>query len=386
LNPATIAIVSPSSHQLLELGHRLKRLPYIGEIMTIHADLQQIPDFQVPLDVIIAADPFEDPRTLDALGACAKRFPHTRLMVCSKQHSPDFLMHAMRCGVREVLSPEASDDLFGEAIQRLQMHSQQGQDRAGKVLAFISCKGGGGATFLATNLAYALAAQSDKRIAVIDLNLQFGDAALFVSDQKPSTHLGELSQKSRHLDAGLLSASMLPVLPNYGVLASPEHPSSAKEIQAGQIGSIIRLAKTQYDFVILDIGRGLDQVGLTALELSDQIFPVLQNTIPYLRDGKRLLGLLQSLGFANEKIAPVLNRHDRESEITVAHLETALSKKVARTIPNHYAAVAASVNQGVPVVKLAKHSPVSKSLMDWAAQMSGRTERASRHWMARVLH
>ena len=59
---------------------------------------------------------------------------------------------------------------------------------------------------------------------------------------------------------------------------------------------------------------------------------------------------------------------------------------MARTIPNHYAAVAASVNQGIPVVKLAKHSPVSKNLMEWANKISGKKTTSFSHWMRQVLH
>jgi pilus assembly protein CpaE len=386
LHPSTIAVVSPLSTQLLDLGQRLKRIPNIGSVITIHSDLQNLPDLQDPPDVVIAADPFEEYQSMDALARFGLRYPRTRLVVCSRQNSADFLMHAMRSGVREVIPPEASDEFLLEAMRRIQSQQHPALEKEGTVLSFISCKGGGGATFLATNLAYALASEHNKRLAVIDLNLQYGDAALFVSDQKPATHLGELSQKMRHLDASLLSAAMLPVLPNYGLLASPETPALGSDIQAGQIASIIRLARSQYDYVILDIGRGLDQVGFTALELSDQIYPILQNTIPYIRDGKRLLGLMQSMGYEDEKIFPVVNRHDRESEITIKQLETALAKKIARTIPNHYSAVAASVNQGVPVVKLAKASPVAKSLLNWASKLSGKYEHTPRGWIARVLH
>jgi pilus assembly protein CpaE len=386
LHPSTIAVVSPLSTQLLDLGQRLKRIPNIGSVITIHSDLQNLPDLQDPPDVVIAADPFEEYQSMDALARFGQRYPRTRLVVCSRQNSADFLMHAMRSGVREVIPPEASDEFLLEAMRRIQSQQHPALEKEGTVMSFISCKGGGGATFLATNLAYALASEHNKRLAVIDLNLQYGDAALFVSDQKPATHLGELSQKMRHLDASLLSAAMLPVLPNYGLLASPETPALASDIQAGQIASIIRLARSQYDYVILDIGRGLDQVGFTALELSDQIYPILQNTIPYIRDGKRLLGLMQSMGYEDEKIFPVVNRHDRESEITIKQLETALAKKIARTIPNHYSAVAASVNQGVPVVKLAKASPVAKSLLNWASKLSGKCELTPRGWIARVLH
>lgn len=386
MQATTIAIISPMTQALMTLSQKLKRIPQVGEVITIQGDLKTQPDLPDPVDVVIAADSFEERRSLEVLAQFGMKHPRTSLVLCSRQNSPDFLIQAMRSGVREVISPEVSDEDLGEVILRLNKQHSKVQDQDGKVMAFISCKGGGGATFLATNLGYTLASQQGKRVTVIDLNLQFGDAALFVSDQRPSTHLGELSQQSRHLDASLLSAAMLSVLPHFGVLAAPDHPSMATDIQAGQIRSIIRLAKSHYDYVILDIGRSLDIVGLTALEMSDHIFPILQNTIPYLRDGKRLMDLFHSLGYPNEKIYPVLNRHDKDSEITLQHLEKALSKKILRTIPNHYAAVAASVNQGIPVVKLAKSSPVAKALCDWATQISGKRSPPSRNWITRILH
>ncbi len=80
--------------------------------------------------------------------------------------------------------------------------------RDGKIIAFVSCKGGSGATFLAANLAYALA-QENQRVALFDLNLQFGDAALFVSDQKPAATLSHVAQQIHRLDASFLAASMV---------------------------------------------------------------------------------------------------------------------------------------------------------------------------------
>jgi pilus assembly protein CpaE len=178
LHPATIAVISPLSNQLLDLGHRLKQIPNLGEVITIHGDLQNLPELNDPPDVVIAADPFEERRSMEALARFGMRYPRTLLAVYSRQNSPEFLMHAMRSGVREVISPEASDALLIETMRRLQSQHQPSQDKEGTVMSFISCKGGGGATFLATNLAYALAANHDQRVAVIDLNLQYGDAAL----------------------------------------------------------------------------------------------------------------------------------------------------------------------------------------------------------------
>ena len=40
----------------------------------------------------------------------------------------------------------------------------------GKVFAFLSCKGGSGATFLAANFAYVLAYEFSRRVALISYN------------------------------------------------------------------------------------------------------------------------------------------------------------------------------------------------------------------------
>src|SRR5690606_34396146 len=85
-----------------------------------------------------------------------------------------------------------------------------------RILAFVSCKGGSGSTFLATNLAYALAALENKRVLLIDLNLQFGDASLFVSDRRPTVTIGDLAREINRVDQGFLQGSLIDVLPNFG--------------------------------------------------------------------------------------------------------------------------------------------------------------------------
>ena len=100
------------------------------------------------------------------------------------------------------------------------------------MLAFVSCKGGSGATFIAANLGYALAAGEQRKVALFDLNLQFGDAALFVSDHKPATTLSQLSQQIVRLDASLLSASMIQITPAYSVLAAADDPAHAADVEA----------------------------------------------------------------------------------------------------------------------------------------------------------
>jgi pilus assembly protein CpaE len=123
--------------------------------------------------------------------------------------------------------------------------------------------------------------------------------------------------------------------------------------------------------VVLDVGRSLDAVSIRALDHADMIFPILQTTLPYIRDSKRLLNVFRSLEYGKEKIQLIVNRHDKNSEIRLKDLESAFDAEIAFTMPNNYDAAAASVNQGVPVLQLAPTAPLSQALAELARKLSG---------------
>lgn len=336
------------------------------------------------LDMLVIDQPSFTAADLEKLELFGRSHPRLSFVVICQDHSPAFLLQAMRAGVREVLlSPAAGPELVA-AVTRIEDQIVGRTRSRGEVLALISCKGGSGSTFLATNLAYALASLG-KSVALIDLNLQFGDASLYVSDQKPLATLSQVCQQIHRLDASFLTSSMLNVSANYSLLAAPEDPTHANDIKPEHIDAILKLARKHYDYVVLDVGRGLDAVSIRALDQADQIFPVVQATLPYIRDGKRLLGVFRSLDYPKEKIHVVVNRHEKSSSIRLQDLQDAFGLATFRLIPNHYEAAAASVAQGVPVIKLAKGSPLSKALQEFARSLLPPEAKSESGFVSRVF-
>jgi pilus assembly protein CpaE len=291
----------------------------------------------------------------------------------------------MRAGVREVLPAPVTAATLVPALARMREKLERHEHVNGKVLAFVSCKGGSGATFLATNLAYAMATECGQRVALIDLNLQFGDASLFVADQKPPGTLADVALQIHRLDASLLASIMMPITSNFSVLAAPDDPVHAGDITPTHIDKLLSLARRHYDFVVLDIGRGLDPVGLRALDLADTIFPVLQTTLPYVRDGKRLLDVFRSLGYPPTKVQVIVNRHQKNAHVKLEDLEAACGTPIWRVVPNHFETAAASVNQGIPVLKLSAKNPIAKALKGLARGLVGDAAPAPGGWLARLL-
>jgi len=327
-------------------------------------------------------------RSLQAIEALALRRPGLNAIVISQDPSPEFLMEAMRSGVREVVPASSPPEVLQAALARVrQMRGLTSKLQDGKVYAFVSCKGGSGATFLASNLAYALAAEQGKRVALIDLSLQFGDAALYVCDHRAPSNIAELAQQIHRLDASLLKSAMLEVLPNLSVLAAPEDPAHASDVKPEHVEAIIKLARAQFDVVIIDTPRTLDAVSLRALDSADTVFPVMQLTLPFVRDARRLLEIFRSLEYPRSKVRVVVNRYEKGGAITLEDLEKALGQAPFKTVPNSYGPVADSVNLGVPLVKAQRTNAVSKVLIETARELmpAPQEQSTSSGWLARVF-
>jgi len=368
-----IAILSRDERHMIELARQLRSRPGADEVDMISgtpARLATMSDEAVP-DVLIVDQPRPDEGELDQLESIGQLFPRMGFIVLSEDLSQQFLLRAMRAGVREVLPAAPGAAALTQALERAAEKLGSHGAAQGKVLAFISCKGGSGSTFLATNLAYALSSGGAKRVALIDMNLQFGDASLFVSDNKPLATLSDVATQIHRLDPSFLASSMVAVTPNFSVLAAPSDPAHASDVKPEHVDAIIKLARRQYDFVVLDVGRSLDPVSIRALDHADTIYPVLQMTLPYIRDGKRLLTVFRNLDYGRDKVELIINRYDKNGDIRLKDLEEAFDTEIHVTMPNNYDAAAKSVNQGVPVTRLAPESPLSGALMDMARELTG---------------
>lgn len=263
---------------------------------------------------------------------------------------------------------EALLEAPGDTRQKIAALPDSG--RNGMIVTFIGCKGGSGATFLATNLGYVLAEDDSRKVAVIDLNCLFGNASHYVSSRAPASTLADVARQVHRLDGPFLASSMIPVLPNYHVLAAPAEPEHALDIRPEQIDALLWTAASHYDIVIVDAGRSLDSITVRAMNQSRMILAVLQPALPFVRDARRLLHALSALGYGKDKVRLLVNRCAKGDAITLQDVARTLRHEVFRTVPNSFNAVADSINQGVPIVTLASRDPVAKALRKLARALA----------------
>ncbi|MDB5909048.1 MAG: response regulator receiver protein [Massilia sp.] len=344
----------------------------IGATRASLRDALDRPPTDAPALVIIDASASEaaDADSLDRLG---KHFASTSFMLLTgAAQQQDLLIRAMRAGVREVLQLPLAHHAFHESLDRIANFTASSTLGGGKVLAFIACKGGSGATFISTNLGYALATLAHKKVLLIDLHGQFGNAALYVSDQKPTMTLSDVCSQIARVDGPLLDACLVHVAPGFGVLAAANDPGHAANLKPEQMDSLLRVARQHYDYIILDVGRQIDAISLRALDNADTIYPILQLGLPDIREGRRLLDIFRSLGYPTDNIRLIVNRYEKGGKLRLQDLQSALGTEALHTIPNDYMAVTDSVNQGVPVLQLARSSAVARSLAELVELLTAR--------------
>lgn len=313
----------------------------------------------------------------------ALALPQLVIAVLSGNQTPDYLRMAMRAGVREVLVPGSGE--LPKLIARVEQNLAHGPaHEKGRIIAFLPAKGSSGCTFITTSLAYSLASRFNKRVLLVDLNLQVGDAAFFLSDKNPAFTLADVCQEVHRLDASMLAASAVQVMPNFSILASPGDAEKAMQVKPEHVARVLKAAVLHYDFVLLDLDRALDAVTLVALDNADLIMPVMQQSLPYLRDEVRLVKAFAGLGYSMDRIRPIVNRYDRKDEITLEQMTTALGIPVYHTVPNSYFNVTSAINQGKALASLDDRNEVVKAIDDIAQDLTG-IKVSKEGWLRRML-
>lgn len=344
--------------------------PHIGSTdMLDNVVITDKPDVLV-IDASVGADL----NILQQIESALAKFPQIHTILISPDQSVEYLTLAMHIGVRKVLGSPVDALSFQEALRLAQSRMAaaalaSAAFKGGLVIAMVGAKGGSGVTFLATNLAYALARQN-KRVAVLDLRLSFGDAAIYLGNTGAKTNLAELAQQYQRVDEAMLEASMAKVSERVHVLVAPATPELATEVTPVAIEKIIEVARRHYDFVVMDVSSTLDPVALKAINLANLVYLVVQLDIPNVRAAKSMGQYLRGHGCAPDKMQIVVNSYQRGAHFDLEDVEKSTLARVARTIPSSPAAVADSVNQGIPLVEITPRDPVARALREWAENLA----------------
>jgi pilus assembly protein CpaE len=299
----------------------------------------------------------------------------------------EVLQAAMRAGVRDVLPASFSPQQLVDAVVRAEMLSKQIRERGGagpeaekeatdhKVITVFSSKGGCGKSFVSSNLAVLLASRTGAEIAMVDLDLQFGDLAIMLQ-LFPARTIYDAAQNLERLDAQALRGYLTPHRSKVFLLAAPLEPGLSETISAEAVKVILQMLKSVFRYVVVDSPPSFTDHVLGALDESDECVLITSMDVPSIKNLKLSLQTLELLGFGRNRIRLILNRADSKVGLRVQEVEKTLGTTVDVAIPSSRE-VPLSINRGTPLVIDDPKSPVVASLVKLVDAVIGSPPAAS---------
>jgi pilus assembly protein CpaE len=290
---------------------------------------------------------------------------HTRvpLLLIASGEASSLLEDALGADVSDVLLLPALTENVVFAIRKATQaprRSTTGVRKEGRIITVFSPKGGTGKTVIATNLAAALSKAGDRRTLLLDLDLQFGDAAIMLGIE-PEKTIFDFVNAPGELDPDKLAGYTTKHKSGLDILPAPLRPEDAELVTEAKLGRLIEVARATYDAIVVDTSPFFHGPMLATLDRTDELLLVCSLDVPTLKNVRLALGTLEMLSFPSARVRVVLNRANSKVGMKQREVEAALEVKVHYEVPSDRA-VPLSVNKGAPAVLSDPGSDFSRSI------------------------
>ncbi len=315
-------------------------------------------------------------QALNLIAQVTRDLPSCSVVVVSSSQEGSLILKAMRNGAKEFLGfPLVLED-FLSALNRIQMTAapsdgEQAAPRSSQVITVAGVSGGVGCTSLAINLACCLASHEQNSVAVIDLDLALGDTDVWL-DIIPDYTIQDVAENISRLDYSLLKRSLTKHSSGAFLLPRPVQMDMSTQITTDVLKRIIALLRATFSHLVIDVSKSFNPLDLAAMELSDSVLLAAQLDLPCLRNVVRLSQYFDTNENICEKIKVVMNRLGLEdTQISISKALETIGRDIYCQIPNDYATMVESRNNGVPLVVQSPKAKLTRTIMELANSVGG---------------
>lgn len=320
-------------------------------------------------DVLLLDINLSDNSEVEALDGIIRTYGKSLSVVAtSRDATLEGVRRLMRLGVADFLPQPISDSELTTALEyasRKIGHGEGAEQARASVFSYIKPVGGMGATMLAVQSAYCLAAMGTKepQVCLLDLDLQFGNAAVY-QDLQCKFSIMDVVLSPGDLDGAFLRGVMAHHNSGIDVLTAPLTIEPLDALTPDLVARLLDVAAEEYDYVLIDMPQALTDWTQVVLDRSDVVFLVTQLTVAAIRQSRRLLEIMREKGIDEAHTAIVVNRFESRwsREVTVKEAEKALGRQIDYFVPNDYKTVNAALNEGVRLSEIKRGSKVEKRI------------------------
>ena len=296
----------------------------------------------------------------------------TRTPLIAAAYDPPlaFVRSLIRAGARDVvplpLDMVELETSLAPISESLAQRDFADQTKHAKVVSVIKSLGGVGATSLLTQLGVRFAqreAQHGREACLIDLDLQFGDAA-FQLGLNSKLSLSDLVEAGSRLDGDLLRAATTPHPSGLHVIAAPPEMMPLDSMTSEQVLEIVELAAREFGTVLVDLPSNWTNWSLSLVARSDLILLVTQPAVASINRARKQLELLRSQELDSGSVRLVVNRVEKGlfKSVGLSDIRDSLGKDVSYTVANEHAVIRAAIERGVPIEEIKRKSAIGRDL------------------------
>jgi pilus assembly protein CpaE len=256
-------------------------------------------------------------------------------------------------GVSDYLVKPIAPALLQKSLLNVVESATQGRpsDRLGRLVAVVGARGGVGTTTLATGVAWTIAHRRRRRVALVDLDLQFGTVALAL-DLEPSPGLREALEHPNRIDGLFVDRAMVTQSDTLYVLSGEESLGEPLVPDTNALDLLLKELRNKFHYAVVDVPRQVSPATQHILQTATNLVLVTDLSLAGMRDTLRQLSLMPAANAACQ-VTIVANRAGqyREGDIGRKEFEAAVGRGLDFLIPFDAKSVAAATNVGRPVAE-----------------------------------
>jgi pilus assembly protein CpaE len=329
-------------------------------------------------NVIVLEAPAERAALIEELDALAESCdPGTKVVVLGRANDVALYRRLMARGVSEYLVPPFEVVDFLSALS--QLFRAPGAKPLGRIVAVAGAKGGVGASTVAHNLAWSLAALTEKATLIADFDVAFGTAGLDFNQDPPQT-IAEAVFAPERVDAVLVDRLLSKCGDNLSLLAAPAMLDRTPDFPETGFDTLIDAMRASTPWVVVDLPHQWSGWVRRTLVAADEVILVAGPDLANLRNAKNLADALKSARPNDQPPRLVLNGvgMSRRPEIAPAEFAKTVELKPVGVIPHDAKLFGAAANNGQMIAEIDPSGKVAQIFDALAGPIAGRTEAAPR--------
>lgn len=252
---------------------------------------------------------------------------------------------------------------------------QEGASRNGKVIVFLSAKGGTGTSSICANIANIIARRNqDANVAVIDMVLPLGSISSIVGYDGRMNLVRVSGMTSAETTPGFFRENLNRILRwDFHLLAGPHDPDESEQLNVARVPIIVDTMKQAFDYVIIDLGRSLSRISLPIILAADQVVLVLGVDTATVDLTETIWNFLREKGLQPRQTYGLINRAVGHEGLSKRDIEDRLDLPIHVAIPYTQVNFTLSNNQHIPYVDKFPDDTAALTMLQTANDLKSKT-------------